>query len=418
MESKHAADVTEARPAGRWIRPAGALIAGAALALVANSSMLVALSSPVSDQSPVAGQSPVAEQSPPSTVPPITTVTTVPASSSATTVPTAPASSSATAAAPGEPRATFGSPDPQGSLDVSSMAPGGLRVAGWAIDPDVTASIDVHVYLDGSFVTAVNAEGDRPDVGASVAGFGDAHGFDVLVPAAPGQHVVCVYGINQGSGANSLLGCRSLMLGADPFGSFDIATLAPGGTRVAGWAIDPGTAGSIPLHLYVDGALGGVIEADANRSDVGAANAGFGDAHGFDGLLAPAPGFHTVCAYGINRGAGTNSLLGCRWVLVDPDPMGSLDVATWDDGGLHVGGWALDPDTAHAVKVHVYVDDTLAAAVDAVGDRSDVAEAFPGFGSAHGLDVVIPASSGPHTVCVYGLNQGAGTNSLIGCRTA
>lgn len=41
--------------------------------------------------------------------------------------------------------------DPKGSFDAVSRWPGGVRVQGWALDPDlVTAPTDVHVYVDGT----------------------------------------------------------------------------------------------------------------------------------------------------------------------------------------------------------------------------------------------------------------------------
>jgi len=76
----------------------------------------------------------------------------------------------------------------------------------------------------------------------------------------------------------------------------------------------------------------------------------------------------------------------------------------------------LDPDTAGAIGVHVYVDGVLVAAFDAGGDRSDVGDAFAGFGAGHGFDKVFAVSGGTHDVCVYGINHGPGTNSLLACR--
>jgi hypothetical protein len=54
--------------------------------------------------------------------------------------------------------------------------------------------------------------------------------------------------------------------------------------------------------------------------------------------------------------------------------------------------------------------------MQATGVRNDVAKAYPGYGAAHGFDLSIPIAGG--SVCVYGINSGAGGNSLIGCRNA
>jgi hypothetical protein len=94
-----------------------------------------------------------------------------------------------------------------------------------------------------------------------------------------------------------------------------VAAGGSGTVTVAGWAIDPDTSESVPVHVYV-GDAGTAITADAIRPDVDAAFPGYGAAHGFGATITAAPGATQVCAYGINTGAGGNSLLGCRAVTV------------------------------------------------------------------------------------------------------
>ena len=99
--------------------------------------------------------------------------------------------------------------NPIGSLDGASRWGNGVRVQGWALDPDVTASIPVHIYVDGHPVAAISANDSRADIGAAFRAYSSSHAFDAVVPLAPGPHMVCAYGINAGSGfANPLLGCR------------------------------------------------------------------------------------------------------------------------------------------------------------------------------------------------------------------
>jgi hypothetical protein len=98
---------------------------------------------------------------------------------------------------------------PFGFLDSVLPAPGGLRVNGWAIDPDTPSPIDVHTYIDGQFAGATTANSSRPDVGAAIAGYGPNHGYTAAYPAAPGRHTVCTYAINVGAGSTVLLGCRA-----------------------------------------------------------------------------------------------------------------------------------------------------------------------------------------------------------------
>ena len=105
---------------------------------------------------------------------------------------------------------------PIGWLDEVSETPGGLRIRGWALDPDTSASIDVHVYVGGGFAAGARADRSRPDVGAAYPGFGDAHGFELTVPAGNGRHRVCVYAINVGrAGENPEIGCRTVTIEPD-----------------------------------------------------------------------------------------------------------------------------------------------------------------------------------------------------------
>ncbi len=199
--------------------------------------------------------------------------------------------------------------DPFGSLDVVQGSGDGVTVAGWAIDPDTTDPIDVHVYV-GSAGTAVRADGDRPDLAAAFPGYGAAHGFRVVVPAGAGSTPVCVYAINVRAGSHQLLGCRTVVVPADPFGSVDVVRATASGIQVAGWAIDPNTNRPIEVHAYVGG-TGVPTLADRARPDVGAAFPASGPAHGFD-VVVPGRAGQTVCLYAINTGPGSNVLLGCR----------------------------------------------------------------------------------------------------------
>jgi hypothetical protein len=51
--------------------------------------------------------------------------------------------------------------------------------------------------------------------------------------------------------------------------------------------------------------------------------------------------------------------------------------------------------------------------------RPDVAALHPAHGPAHGFDTTLDVAPGPHTVCAYAVNVGAGSgNPRLGCRTA
>lgn len=312
-----------------------------------------------------------------------------------------------------------GAGSPFGTLDSVIGQVGAVSVGGWSIDPDSTAPIAVHVYA-GPIGTALTADAIRPDVGATFTGFGDRHGYSATVPANPGLQQVCAYGINLGGGENRQLGCKVVnVLPSSPIGSLDLVSPVIAGVDVAGWAIDPDTSASIPVHVYIDGA-GYAIQAPNPRPDVADAFPGYGSAHGYSARLPATAGRHTVCAYGIQTaGPGSNAQLGCRIVTVPGgSAFGSLDLATTAAGSIRVAGWVLDPDTSASTQVHVYVNGVGYASV-ASGARSDVGAAFPGAGSAHGFDVTYPrVGSGPNTVCVYAIDiSGPGANQQIGCRT-
>lgn len=308
--------------------------------------------------------------------------------------------------------------NPEGSLDSTTTGLGTLRVAGWALDPNATGPIQVHVYV-GNVGTALTAAAWRGDVGAAYPSHGSAHGFAATVktPSTPGDYDVCAFAINVGPGSNELLGCRRVTIDRSPAGSLDGISMAPGSIRVAGWAVDPDRTGPIDVHVWVGG-VGSVLRADRYRSDLASLLPGYGGGHGFAGSvrLPTAPGLYDLCAYGINQGAGSNRLLGCRTVKVERNPLGSVDLVARVAGGVRVSGWSLDPDTSEPIDVHVYVGST-GAGIEAARSRGDIAKAFPGFGDRHGFDLVVPTGSAKTTVCVYGINTSAGSNRLLGCRT-
>ncbi|MGE3358426.1 MAG: L,D-transpeptidase [Acidimicrobiia bacterium] len=100
---------------------------------------------------------------------------------------------------------------PVGNLDTARVGDSALRVTGWALDPDVTAPVDIHLYIDGYFAGAVPANEDRPDVAALYPAYGAAHGFGATLWLWPGAQQVCAYAINLEAGPGYAgLGCRAL----------------------------------------------------------------------------------------------------------------------------------------------------------------------------------------------------------------
>jgi hypothetical protein len=203
----------------------------------------------------------------------------------------------------------------------------------------------------------------------------------------------------------------------NPFGALDGVRAKVGSAAITGWAIDPNTSSPVDVHVYVDGGPFAVVNANSPRPDIGQAVPGYGPNHGFRADLALPSGTHTVCAYGINTGPGTNTTLGCKNVTLPSNPLGALDVVRTSGGGLRARGWALDPDKLGPISVHLYVQGGGAYPVTAGSSRADIGDAFPGYGDNHGFIGTLPGTTGTHTVCAYAINQGPGANTPLGCKT-
>lgn len=207
--------------------------------------------------------------------------------------------------------------------------------------------------------------------------------------------------------------------GPNPFGSLDAVKNAYGQIYVAGWAIDAATKGPIHVDIYVDGKDVRRMTAGNSRPDVAKVYPAMGADHGFAGDVPATAGTHKVCVYGINAGSGSNQLIRCTTVTVQSgNPSGHLDTTKAGLGTITVGGWVLDPNGSGAkTGVSVHVDGKDIVHVAATQNRPDIARKFPAFGGAHGFTVTVDVGPGRHSVCVYGLNVGPGTNADFPCTT-
>ncbi len=290
-------------------------------------------------------------------------------------------------------------PDPVGALDGVTAVGGTVTVTGWATDPDVPGQpVQVHVYANGRPQMAVTADQAHP----TAAG----HGYRGSLTLPQGTHSVCTYAINVGPGSsNTHLGCRSVTVSASPGGAQERVTAIGTTVTVTGWTVDPDApAQALAVHVYANGRPQFAVRADQPHPTA--------DGHGFTGTLTLAPGTHSVCTYAINVGAGSsNTQLGCATVRVSAnDPSGALDSVTASGGTVTATGWAVDPDVpAQALQVHVYADGVprMAVAADQAGGTVD----------GHAYSAALSLAPGPHTVCTYAINVGAGTsNTHLGCR--
>jgi endonuclease/exonuclease/phosphatase (EEP) superfamily protein YafD len=102
--------------------------------------------------------------------------------------------------------------NPTGAFESVSAAASGLRVTGWAIDPDTAAPIDVRVTVvedTGSRVAGqIAANAPRTDLARPP--YGDYHGFDGTIPTPARATAVCLDAVNAGAGADVRLGCKPI----------------------------------------------------------------------------------------------------------------------------------------------------------------------------------------------------------------
>ena len=92
-------------------------------------------------------------------------------------------------------------------VDVVAAVPGGIRVAGWAVDTLSTRSLYIWADVDGTG-TPIAATKSLPWINSYFPGVGDRHGFDVVLPASPGSHRVCLTLTDN----NKSLGCTSVQV--------------------------------------------------------------------------------------------------------------------------------------------------------------------------------------------------------------
>ncbi|AEG45114.1 hypothetical protein [Isoptericola variabilis] len=305
---------------------------------------------------------------------------------------------------------------PRGSIDKVTSSGGMVTVKGWALDPDTTASIRVHAYLDGRGVRSGVADLSRPDVGR-VFGLGDAHGYSLTFPASDGVHQVCVYAIDATAPPHTRIGCRELTVtNAAPVGRLDkVDPSTPSSTLVGGWAFDPDTDQPISVRYRVDGTTVLTGTASSYRPDVGRVY-GVSDHHGYNGRVALRYGDHEVCVDASDSATGQFHTVGCRTTTV-PDTVtaGALTSAEPGTASVTVSGWAWDYDVPdRPIVVSVLVDGAVAGT--ATADRT-LSPTPAGAGRATvGYTAAVPATPGAHEVCVRATDPVSRATVTLGCQ--
>lgn len=310
---------------------------------------------------------------------------------------------------------------PFGSIDAVSidLPTATATIQGWAIDAQSAGVVEIHAYAGGAFAGWTRANGSRTDLLASFPAFGANHGFSFQVPVPRGTSSLCLYAIDDArSDRNRTLGCQTISVPTAPFGNLETVARVPGGVVLGGWAIDPDTPAPIEVDVWEAGGLAGWASASLSRPDVGAAFPSYGPNHGYSIYVPAGPGNHSWCAFGINVPAGINPAVGCRTMNVTSTPVGNVDGVSRVGNAIQFAGWALDPDVADAVEIHLYVDGQPVASGYTGTPRGDVAAQWPAYGANRGWAITTAVSDGSHEVCAFAINRGHGSiNSLLGCST-
>jgi len=317
---------------------------------------------------------------------------------------------------------------PLGSLDsVVSTGPGQISVSGWAFDPDVaaTSSISVQVRVDGVTQVWLPASAVRADVNSAYQRpAGSLSGYSgTLTGLSGGQHQVCIVATNAPVGENPTIGCQSVTVrpNAAPMGALDSVVATQNSITVSGWAFDTDSADPAIVHVYLDGVGVIGVHANGNRPDVGEIFKRSPKA-GYTVTIPANVGSHQVCVYAINVPTGPNPTIGCRNVnIVNAPPIGALDVVSVKGKTVSVAGWAFDPDVpaSSSISVAVYSNGVHLTTWNAKASRADVNEVYRrpvGSLSGYSGDITwLP--DGKHNICVYALNQPAGNNTTLGCKS-
>jgi hypothetical protein len=250
--------------------------------------------------------------------------------------------------------------DPVGKIDYLRLAPGGVHLTGWTYDPNSTAPTAVSIYVDRRPVVKIPALALRPDVATAHPYYGATHGFDTVLKLADGPHSVCAYAWNIAPGtANPLLGCLGVTATRSPFGALSPLVRTPGNlTRVplAGWAVDPDTAGVIGVRITIDGGYVTAARAASATPSVAVRYPEYGATHGFGGAVSVDPGVHTVCIVAVNVGSGIDRTLGCQVLpsTGDTSPAAPTGLTAWPGNGRIDLTWGAPRAGAGAVTGYTF----------------------------------------------------------------
>ena len=303
--------------------------------------------------------------------------------------------------------------------EVASKAPGKLLARGWAIDPDTTGTVRVHFYLDGKALTSIAADQTKTGLNTAKPGYGDKHAYRLERSGiSAGKHSLCIIAINQGPKNLNASICKpfSTPTGPPKVTVDQAASAGLGAITVSGTAYDPDTTAAVSLSYTVDGKQVATGTANQTKSGFDSAHPGYGNAHGYtQKLTGIGPGKHTVCVVAKNVGGGSNASTCKSVAAATGNPTLLLDeVSSPAPGQIRVRGWAIDPDTAASLRVHVYFDGAAGVSIAADQAKPSLATVYGGFGGNHAFSSTFTGKkAGATSVCVFAINQGAGVNTEV-----
>ena len=220
---------------------------------------------------------------------------------------------------------------PVGLLETARQEPTGVRVRGWALDPDATTAVSTQLVIDGIARAASPAALTRLDLPVTWSANGTAHGFTTVVPLPAGTHRICLSAANAPGtpGTTASLSCRSITVRHAPLGLLTVGRPLPGtGVTLSGWAIDPDTTRPVTVSVSLDGVRRPAVTATRASSPSSLAQPGYGSLHGFAVSLPLTPGHHSVCVAlaNVTGTPGTATALGCRRLLVAAPALANLAI--------------------------------------------------------------------------------------------
>lgn len=306
---------------------------------------------------------------------------------------------------------------PHGEVKELWTVSNGIRLWGWAFDPDdTTAAVQIHVRYGSTWAATI---ADQPNSApeALYPGVGSNHGYGMWISAPPGPQQVCVWAKNIGAGTDRLLTCQDVIVpSGNPVGELKEIWGSPGEIHMWGWALDPDTLDSIDLHVRINDRWA-VVRANLENTAVGEAYPMHGPNHGFSASIPADTGSNQVCVWAKNIAAGSDTRLSCQEIRVPTaDPDGQIKDLWTTPGKISAWGWAADPETSEPIDLHVRVDGTQWHVIHADSPYQAMPSLMPGVGLNHGFGMVLSVAPGPHEICIWAKNFGEGNDKRLTCQ--